>query len=439
MDRKYRLFGVMLVGLFVVGMAVAGGVQAGQSDVTSSLKELNQVTGSTSLQATLDRLLTNKATTAALVKSAASLAKEKKVVLSYNGALMLALAAADQKDLASCEQFFRICMEMAAKLQSPGKLLQSYGGLIEILYENKKYAASARVCRELLELKTDDSVQRTVMVPYLSNFGEVDFNEQEGFDPAKRLRPAVHKMLIQALTKEGKHAEALKLADNLIKASDHWLEHALKGWVCREAGQFDEAAKIYESVVVRSQKDKDLDPEEREAYGERYRYLLSNIYVELNQIDKASEHLQDLLSKKPDNPGYNNDLGYIWADHDMKLEEAEKLIRKALELDRKLRKANPNLAPEDDVENGAYLDSLGWVLFKQKKLQEAKEILLKAVEDKRAQHLEIYDHLGDVHLALGETQSALSAWRKGLEFVGEGKRELDRKAAVEKKIEKLGK
>jgi len=41
------------------------------------------------------------------------------------------------------------------------------------------------------------------------------------------------------------------------------------------------------------------------------------------------------------------------------------------------------------------------VLHKQKKSEEAKDWLLKAIEDKSAQHIEIFDHLGDVHMAWG--------------------------------------
>ena len=109
------------------------------------------------------------------------------------------------------------------------------------------------------------------------------------------------------------------------------------------------------------------------------------------------------------------------------------------ELDRKRRKANPKLKPEDDRDNGAYLDSLGWVLFKKKQHKEAKEVLLKAVEDKNAQHIEIYDHLGDVYLALGEREAAIKAYQRGLECAGESRREQERKADVEKKLEKLNK
>jgi Tfp pilus assembly protein PilF len=94
----------------------------------------------------------------------------------------------------------------------------------------------------------------------------------------------------------------------------------------------------------------------------------------------------------------------------------------------------PDLKPEDDHDSGSYLDSMGWVLYKQKKYKEAKEYLQKALEDKNAQHIEIFDHLGDVCLMLGERTEALAAWRKGLEFVGESRRDRDRRAEVEKKI-----
>ena len=82
----------------------------------------------------------------------------------------------------------------------------------------------------------------------------------------------------------------------------------------------------------------------------------------------AAADLKALLEKDPDNPGYNNDLGYIWADHDMNLAESEKLIRKALDEDRKQRlKEKPDAKPDEIKDNPSYLDSLGWVLFKEKK------------------------------------------------------------------------
>jgi uncharacterized protein HemY len=158
----------------------------------------------------------------------------------------------------------------------------------------------------------------------------------------------------------------------------------------------------------------------------------------LNRVDKAGVELQFLLKERPDDPTYNNDLGYIWADHDMNLDQAETMIRKAIAEDRKQRQklAKDGDKTEADKVNAAYLDSLGWVLFKQKKYQEAKPVLEQAVQDKEGQHVEIFDHLGEVHLALGERADAIAAWKKGIEVAGPTKREQERKADLQKKLKK---
>src|SRR5262249_5294459 len=156
----------------------------------------------------------------------------------------------------------------------------------------------------------------------------------------ERLKPAVIERMVQAMARQGKIDEALKLVDNFVEAEAKeggWWSLQLKGYVLREGNRYDDAAKTYETVLERIQNDKTLKDDQRERFAERNRYVLSGVYVDLNKIDKAAEHLQTLLKKKPDDPTYNNDLGYIWADHDMNLDEAEKLIRKALDEEKKLR------------------------------------------------------------------------------------------------------
>src|SRR5262249_6873709 len=143
--------------------------------------------------------------------------------------------------------------------------------------------------------------------------------------------------------------------------------------------------------------------------------------------------LKLLLGADPGNPTYLNDLGYIWADQGINLAESEKLIRKALEEDRKFRK-KAGLKGEDDKDNAAYLDSLGWVLFKQGKAKEAKPYLLQAAKDREGQHTEILDHLGDVHMALGEKAEAVAVWKKAVEVATPSKRDQKRKAEVLKKL-----
>ena len=143
--------------------------------------------------------------------------------------------------------------------------------------------------------------------------------------------------------------------------------------------------------------DKDLKGEAKDRIKDRMRYTLSGLYVENKDIDKAAKELETLIKRNPDNPTYKNDLGFIWCDHDMNLEESEKLITEALDLDKKGQEKLKEEGKIDEVKaNAAYLDSLGWVLFKQKKYKEALEPLKKASQDEEeGSHLEIWDHLAD--------------------------------------------
>jgi tetratricopeptide (TPR) repeat protein len=309
--------------------------------------------------------------------------------------------------------------------------------LIELNYDYKNYADSARLCQELMKLNTDDNKDRIVIQTMSDRFGRVEFREpQEGFKTAQRMRPYVFEIEVKSITKMGKYDQALTLVDKELKVRNEWLDQHLKAWVLKEANKLPEAAALYESVIKDVENDRRLEDDEKDVYSLQYRYEVSNVYVDLKKIDEATEHLEHIIKKKPNSPVFYNDLGFIWADNNVRLDDAEKYIRKALELDRNQRKKSKKFDPDKDQDSGAYLDSLGWVLFRQKKTKEAKKWLLLAIEDKNAQHIEIFDHLGDVCMALGERAAAIDAWEKGLKFVNDTRRDRERKASVEKKLEK---
>ena len=123
---------------------------------------------------------------------------------------------------------------------------------------------------------------------------------------------------------------------------------------------------------------------------------------------------------------------------DMNLEESEKLIKDAIDLDIKAQEKLKKDGKIDEVKpNAAYLDSLGWVYFKQKKYKEALEPLKKAVaDDDDGSHLEIWDHLGDCYMALGQRKDAITAWEKGLKFEDLSKRDGERRRKVSDKLKK---
>jgi tetratricopeptide (TPR) repeat protein len=448
MARYLFAFGVGLVLATATTASVAlaeggAGAQVAKVDksapaIPDDLRRMNDLTGTDPTQTVLKTLLDDKSLAKKLIAEALPVV-ETKEKLHYNASLVLALAASEVKDLPASEAFFRNCIDQALKLQSETKLLQSFGGLIDVYYDAKKYEDTARLCKEFIDLKTDDGKERNVLIAVTNGRGETEFLDSDTFVLKDRLIPIVYRQYVQAIAKQGKFKEAHQVLENLIKMQNDWRDRALKGWLYREAGDYPAAAKAYEEVIEKVRANRQMGTETREAIVERHEYLLSNIYVEMKQIDKAAEVLQKLLKDHPDDPGYNNDLGYIWADHDMNLDESEKLVRKALEEDKKKKKADPDSTADDLKDNGAYLDSLGWVLFKKKDFKEAKKVLQQAVEDKGSQHIEIYDHLGDVLMALGEREAAVTAWKTGLEHMTESARDQERKKLVEEKLQKAGK
>jgi pentatricopeptide repeat protein len=389
--------------------------------------QLNEITGQGPMIGQLVALLDDKEGTKKLLKVAHKMAQDgdkekgKDPVFNINAAFILARAAQAFKEAEIGEYFYRQYSKQALKLGSGQKLVQAYTGLIEVLVQAKKFKEAEDVCKELLE----GAGNRTTKMLAL-------------------------RQMIEVLSKKGQPDEALKLLDRQIKLTEDRLAtdpdaiverirlRDLKGRVLREAGKYSESARAWEDLLDILAKDKDLREGPKELLSDEIRYRLSGVYVDLKQIDKATKHLEALLAKEKNNPTYNNDLGFILADNDLRLEEAEKLIRKALDEDRRIRhKALPDIKPEEDKDNAAYLDSLGWVLYKRKKYKEALNPLLEAVKQEEGQHVEIFDHIGDVYLALGEKDKAVEAWQKGIKCAPLSKRDEQRRTDVEKKIKKL--
>ncbi len=372
---------------------------------------LNAITGEDTEFGKILALIEDPQHTKPLLAEAAKLAKEKDQPFNINATRILAQTAHLLRDTDASATFYRIFIEQAEQLRSTDKLGLGYSGLINTLFDGGKYEESDEACQQFLALKGDSLLQQ--------------------------MKPAVIRLRVLVLAKQGKEDKASELLQTLVKAQpDNPANLITKAKMLRVLEKPAEAISAYEEAIDLYKKDEDLSKEEQQEYVDSIRYTLSGLHIDLNQVDKATADLKALLEKDPDNPGYNNDLGYIMADHDMNLEESERLIRKALEEDKKQReKENPDQKADTLKENPSYLDSLGWVLFKQKKYKEAREPLEAAVKEPDAQSIEIYDHLAEVLNALGDKDAAVAAWKKGLELPADTKREKDKKAEVEKKLQ----
>ena len=141
----------------------------------------------------------------------------------------------------------------------------------------------------------------------------------------------------------------------------------------------------------------------------------------LKEDAKAERLLRELLDDNPDNVLILNNFGYQLADQGRKLDEAEAMIRRAIELDRDARIK----AGDPDAESGNYSDSLGWVLFKKGKFAEARKALEAATQFAEvSENGVVWDHLGDTYFRLDLKKEAVAAYAKALKlFTGshEGK------------------
>jgi tetratricopeptide (TPR) repeat protein len=89
-------------------------------------------------------------------------------------------------------------------------------------------------------------------------------------------------------------------------------------------------------------------------------------------------------------------------------------------------------AIQADPTNGAYLDSLGWVYFKQNRLDRAEEYLKRAIIFLNTDS-SIHDHLGDVYFKTKRYEEARNEWNKSLQLSNE-QEEIDK---VKKKLDEL--
>lgn len=194
-----------------------------------------------------------------------------------------------------------------------------------------------------------------------------------------------------ALDDMGRAEEALALlgtlADQYPERSDALVR---KADLLRSMERFEEAVAVYDAAVAR-------EPALAEdSWSFLYR---RGIALERSQAWARAE--QDLLAAIGLNPRHAhllNYLGYSWIDRGENLEEGERLIRDALELE-----------PDD----GYIVDSLGWVYFRTGRIGEAVDQLERAVT-LRPDDATINDHLGDAYWVVGRHREARFQWERAL-------------------------
>ena len=241
---------------------------------------------------------------------------------------------------------------------------------------------------------------------------------REAFEIAGREDSQIVRYISFIYAQSGHFDDAFALIEKAKKLEpDDPVLNEIHGSLLALAGKNDEAVALYKSMLQRDPNDEEVE--------KIARLGLSIAYVNKDDYVKGEKELEILLEKLPDDPGVNNDLGYLYAEQGKNLEKAESMVRKAV---------------ESEKENSSYLDSLGWVLFKRGKLKEAVAPLELAVKLRNGSDSTLRDHLGDVFFSLQEFDKAKTQWeeaiRLGKKAIPPEKKRID---SIQKKLEGLKK
>ena len=162
--------------------------------------------------------------------------------------------------------------------------------------------------------------------------------------------------------------------------------------ILAEARHFQDAMDVYNKGLL-------------SGYDEDLLYSRAMLAEKMGRLDILEKDLRAILEKDANNSKALNALGYTLADRTDRYDEAYNLIKKAL-----------GISPNDYF----VLDSMGWILYRQGRLDEAIEFLNKALSKKNDP--EIAAHLGEVLWVKGDKEAAQAVWDTALKEMPDDER-----------------
>jgi len=280
-----------------------------------------------------------------------------------------------------------------------------------LLFERKLYDEAIEHLKEALEVDPEFNDARTLMALIQHEKGDdqgaIDSLQEIGAESDDYEDATL--LLVRLFVGKKKYEVAEKLLRKRIeKEETRRLEfYPALASVMQMRGMSEEAEEVFQEGL--------------DVYDHAPEILLEYAIFqdETGDTDAALATMAEVLEKKPEDPFALNYIGYTLADRGENLEKSLEYIRKAI-----------SLKPDD----GYVRDSLGWVLFKMGRTEEAAREMEKALEIE-PEDPTINEHAGDIYLKQGKVKQAVAAWEKALQFYSDE----NKKSPVRQKIEAAGK
>jgi len=303
--------------------------------------------------------------------------------------------------------------DLAAAIETFSEIVERYPDdlnslrrLASLEYSVGRYESAASRLEVVLESDPDQPELAFALGQIRKAAGDPD-GARDAFERIQHQDPNYFDARIQIaaiLESEDRYGEALTEIDELraLRPDPQLDFHAAALTIA--AGDFDAGIALLEGLFDGGEGDTDVH------------YQLGVQHGTKGNVDLALFHMQKVLEVDPDNVNALNYIGYSWAERGENLEEAEQLVRRALEI-----------APED----GYITDSLGWIYYKMAETlfeESRKEEALRLLDRAQKQLIQaaeltggdsvVSEHLGDVLLLRGDKEGALERYEEavGLEI-----------------------
>ncbi len=183
-------------------------------------------------------------------------------------------------------------------------------------------------------------------------------------------------------------------------------------------GIYHNARKEFKQAVEAFEKAESIDaglPEDQRKLDAHFFFVYGAACERNGWLERAETYFRKCMVLEDDFAEAYNYMAYMWAEKGLNLEESEALVNKALEL---------------EPDNGAFVDTLGWVFYMQGKYDQALKKLKRAAE-LYPNDPTITEHLGDAYFKLGELDNALREWKRAFVLDPKSKK-------IAEKLEKQG-
>ncbi len=255
---------------------------------------------------------------------------------------------------------------MKAEGGGDGKSAKMYA---DVLYSARQYAPAAAAYREYLKIDQSKFAVWFNMMLCHSNLNQLD--------------------------------SVIAIADESFDYfPNNAFTHYFKGTAEYQKKEYAASIKSLQSAI-------DLEPE-RDLKAQIFS-MMGDAYHSLEDYKKSDEKFEAAIKIKEDASTLNN-YAYYLSIRNERLEDALKMSEKSLKL-----------MPDTKT----FLDTYGWILFKQGDYKKAKIYIEKAIEGDG--DADVLEHLGDIYYKLNDESKAKEYWQRAKKVGGGGSKMLDKK------------